>query len=133
MVVLAGPAFADPAITVAHSTMRQAASPYSRIVQAVPANAQIDIQSCAGGWCYGSWRGLYGFLPAFAVRGGPPPAPPPYGFAPPPPPLVVTAPVVVAPPPRSGAHPTWGSAWGYGWRGWCRPGRPYRPAVSSPI
>ena len=112
---LIGPSFADPAITVAPSNMHRAANPYSRILQAVPANAQIDIQSCGGDWCYGSWRGIYGFLPSFALgQGGPGPvAPggPPVVFAPPPPPLVVTAPVVVAP--RWGG-PFVGGGWGYG-------------------
>ena len=87
---------------------------------AVPANAQIDIQSCGGDWCYGSWRGLYGFLPSFAVaQGGPPPGvappPPPLVFAPPPPPVVVTTPLVVGP---VWGGPYVGGAWGYGWRRW---------------
>jgi hypothetical protein len=120
---LAGPSFADPAITSASSNMRKAANPYARIVQGVPANAQIDIRSCHGDWCYGSWRGLHGFLPSFAVaRGGPGPAAPagpPVAFAPPPPPLVVTAPVVFAPQPayRWGG-PYVGGGFGYGGNRW---------------
>ena len=116
--VFVGPSLADPALTVASSNMRRAANPYSRIVQAIPANAQIDIQSCGGDWCYGSWRGLYGFIPSFAVAQSAPPAPP--MIAAPPPPLVVTAPVVVAPPPpvyRWGG-PYVGVGWGYGWGRW---------------
>jgi hypothetical protein len=120
--VLAGPSLADPAVTTATSNMRRAASPYSRIVQLVPANAQIDVQSCHGGWCYGSWRGLYGFLPSFAIaRGGPgpiQPVGPPVVFAPPPPPMVVTAPVVVAPPVYHWGGPFIGGGWGYGWQRW---------------
>ena len=116
--LLAGPSLAYPSITSAPSNMRRAANPYSRIVQSVPANAQVDIQSCGGAWCYGSWRGLYGFLPAFAVAQDGPPAveaPPPVAFAPPPPPLVVTAPVIVAPPPIY--H--WGGPYvGVGWGRW---------------
>ncbi len=65
----------------------------------MPANAEVDIQSCARTWCYGSWRCRYGYLPSFVVaQGGPPPAPP-GAFSPPPPPLVVAAPAVVAPAP----------------------------------
>ena len=60
---LAGPSFADPALTTASSNMRKAANPHAPIVQQVPANAQIDIQSCGGDWCYGSWRGLYDSCP----------------------------------------------------------------------
>ncbi len=109
--VLVGPALADPAITVSPSNMRRAANPYSPVVQPVPANAQVEIQSCRGGWCYGSWRGLYGFLPSFAVAQG---GPPPPGFAPPPPPLAVTAPVVVAPAPvYHWGGPYVGFGWGY--------------------
>ena len=120
---LLGPSFADPAITTASSTMRRAANPWSRIVQAVPANAQIDIQSCRGAWCYGSWRGLYGFLPSFAVAPGGPgpvgPAGPPVAFAPPPPPLVVTAPVIFAPAPvYHWGGPYVGGGVGYGWNHW---------------
>lgn len=115
---LAGPSSADPALTTASSTMRKAASPYSRAVQAVPANAEVDIRSCGGEWCYGSWRGRYGFLPSFAVAGAAPPpgvaSPPPFGFAAPPQPLAVTAPVVVAPAPAyhwSGPYVGVGFGW----------------------
>ncbi len=108
--------FAYPAMTVASSNMRKAANPYSPVVQAVPANAQIDIQSCGGEWCYGSWRNLYGFLPAFAVAQAAPPLPPVVGFAPPPPPVVVAAPMLVAPAPVY----RWGGPYvGVGW-GWSR-------------
>jgi len=113
--VLVGSSFADPAITTAPSNMHRRANPHSAVVQAVPADAQIDIQGCRGEWCYGSWRGIYGFLPAFAVtQAGPPPAPP---MAVAPPPLAVTAPVVVAPAPVWGG-PYVGVGWGYGWRRW---------------
>lgn len=109
------PSLASPALTVARSNMRTAANPWSRVVQAVPANAEVDVQSCGGEWCYGSWRGLYGFLPAFAIAERAPP-PPGVAFAPPPPPFVVTAPAVVAPPPV----PVWGGPYvGVGW-GWSR-------------
>ena len=114
--VLAGPSLAYPSITAAPSAMRKAANPHSRIVQAVPANAQVDIESCGARWCYGSWRGLHGFLPAFAVaKGGPPAAvaAPPV-FAPPPPPVAVTAPVLVAPPVYHWGGPYVGLGWGWG-------------------
>jgi len=113
--VVAAPSLADPALTVAPSVMRRAANPYSPIVQTVPVNAEVDIQSCGGAWCYGSWRGLYGFFPAFAVAQGA--LPPTVGFAPPPSSFVVTAPVVVAPPPPV---VRWGGPYvGVGW-GWSR-------------
>jgi len=111
--VLVGPSFAEMTTTIAPSAMHRAASPYSRVVQAVPANAEVDIESCGGAWCYGSWRGRYGFLPSFAVARGAPPA----AFSPPPPPLGVTAPALVAPPPVWGG-PYVGFGWGYSWRSW---------------
>lgn len=99
---LAAPARANPALTVAPVPMRTAASRHAPVVQAVPANAEIDIQNCGPRWCYGSWRGLYGFLPTYAVQGvasAPPVAGPPpvFGFAPPPPPIVTPGPVLIGP------------------------------------
>jgi hypothetical protein len=119
---LIGPSFADPAITNAPSNMRIAANPYSRIVQGVPANAEVDIQGCRGAWCYGSWRGLYGFLPSFAVAQSGPgpiaPAGPPVVFTTPPPPLVVNAPVIFAPPVHEWGGPYVGGGFGFGWNRW---------------
>ena len=110
LAALAGPSLAHPSLTTAPSAMRKAANPHSRVVQAVPANAEVDIQSCGAEWCYGSWRGLHGFLPAFVVaRDG---AAPP--FAAPPPPVVVTAPVLVAPPVYHWGGPYVGLGWGWG-------------------
>ena len=67
---LVGPSFADPAVTSAWSNMRRAPSAHSRIVQSVPANAQIDLQNCTGEWCFASWRNISGYIPAFAVAEG---------------------------------------------------------------
>ncbi len=109
---MAGPSFADPAITTAWSNMRRAPSGHSRVVQSVPANAEIDLQNCDGEWCYASWRNRFGYIPAFAVdeAGGPPPA------------MAAAPPIVVAPPPVV-VGPAFG--WGgpyvggyYGWRRW---------------
>jgi hypothetical protein len=119
-VFLVGPSLADPSMTTAFSNMRKTANRHSRIVQAVPANAEVDVQSCGGEWCYASWRGVYGFLPAFAVGHGGPrsavAAPPPVAFAPPPPPLVTGAPVIAAP---AAAYDWSGAYVGIGW-GWGR-------------
>jgi hypothetical protein len=103
-------ASADPALTPAWSNMRRAPSAHSGVVQSVPANAQIDVQSCAGEWCYGSWRNLFGYLPAFAVGGsggGPPPV---VSYAPPP--VVVAAPPIVVGTTWGWGHPyCWGRLW----------------------
>ncbi len=111
---LAGPSFADPAITTAWSNMRRAPSAHSHIVQGVPANAQIDLQGCGPEWCFASWRNLSGYIPAFAVAqaGGPPP---PAVMTAPPPPVVVTAPPIVIGPTYGFGGPYVG---GYGWRRW---------------
>lgn len=107
------PSFADPAITTASSNMRRAPSAHSGIVQRVPANAQIDLQNCAGDWCHASWRNRSGFIPSFAVaEAGPAP-----GAAAAWPAAVVAAPVVVAPAFEWGG-PYVGVGWGYGWRRW---------------
>ena len=54
----------------APAAMRRAPSAHSHIVQTIPANAQIDVENCSGGWCYASWRNLFGYVPAFAVAQG---------------------------------------------------------------
>jgi hypothetical protein len=109
---LASPCLAEPAITTATSAMRHAPSLHSRIVQTIPANAEIDLQSCADDWCYVSWRNLFGYIPSLAVaQGGPPP-----GAVVPGPPVVAAPPIVVGPVFGWGG-PYVGGYWGgYGWR-----------------
>jgi hypothetical protein len=107
-VALCASAAADPATTQTAAAMREAPSGKSRIVQRVPANAQIDLSQCSGNWCYASWRDRFGYLPAAAVAGPLYPASP---YPPPPP----------AYPPPDGA---WSGAglgpfyFGYGWSRW---------------
>lgn len=100
-----GAASADPALTRAPAAMRAAPSAKAQVVQRVPANAQIDLSGCSGGWCYASWRDLFGYLPVGAIGApsyGPTAAPPPpYGG-----PAVVVAPAF-----------GWGF-YGPGWRRW---------------
>ena len=111
---VAGPCFADPAITTASSAMRDEPGLHSRIVQTIPANAEIDLQNCTGDWCYVSWRNIFGYIPSFAVaQGGPPPG----AAAPGPPPVVVAAPPVVVGPVFGWGGPYVSGYWGgYGWR-----------------
>ena len=92
-------ALATPALTNAPTTMREAPSAHSRVVQSIPANAQIDIEGCGRYWCNASWRNIDGFVPANVVSAGGPPV---YNAAPPP--VVFGPPVVFAP-----------FGWGYGW------------------
>jgi hypothetical protein len=113
----AAPSFADPAMTGAPVVMRTAPSGKARVVQRIPANAEIDLSSCSHGWCYSSWRNLFGYIPADVVVAGGAPGWPASGPAPLPPPAVVAAPVVVAP------AFTWGGPYvgvgaGYGWGRW---------------
>ena len=89
-------AHASPAQTFRDVAMFQGPSSHSPVVQSIPANAQIDVQSCGRTWCYGSWREIPGFVLAKALvfgGGGAPygdvAPPPPYADAPPPPPVGV--------------------------------------------
>ena len=106
---------ADPALTVVPSVMRAAPSVRARPVQEVPANAQIDLTSCSGSWCYSSWRNVFGYLPVNSIEVLPDAPPPPAVVVPAPP--VIAPPVVVAP---WGWGPGYGYryGYGYGWRRW---------------
>ena len=106
-VALAGPTLAAPALTIAPAEMRNAPNPRARVVEFVPANAEIEVRNCGEVWCSASWRDIHGFLPANAASGGP--GAPPVVFQEGPPP----SPVVVAP-----------FGWGFAY-GWGRPWRPY--------
>ena len=116
--MFAAPSFADPAVTAAPATMRAAASGKARVVQQIPANAEIDLSSCDHGWCYSSWRNLVGYIPAEVVLRGPPQATAPGNELP--------LPVVGAPPTSTAPH-AWGwsgpyvgvsGGAGYGWSNW---------------
>jgi len=101
----AGAASANPAMTTMDTQMRASPDAHARVVQAIPAHAQIDVEGCGPVWCSGSWRDVPGYVRANAVvpgAGGPLHA---YPGAPPPPP------VVVAP---FGFYYGWG--WGHPWR-----------------
>jgi|SRR5579884_4213760 hypothetical protein len=98
-------AAADPATTSEAIAMRAAPSAKARLVQRVPANAEIDLNHCSGDWCYASWRDRFGYLPVAAIASPAYPAPPAYG----------------PPPPAYGAWSGGGFGpfyYGYGWSGW---------------
>jgi len=105
VVAVAGPALASPALTTSPAQMRDAPSPYGRVVQSIPPNAEIDVRGCGEVWCSASWRDISGFVPAGAIAVGP--------DAPPQAPIGVAPPVVVAP-----------FGWGYAY-GWGHPWRHY--------
>lgn len=104
---------AAPALTTAPATMHRAPNPNSRVVQTIPPNAQIDIENCGPDWCYGSWRHLFGYVPAFAVAQGGSPM-----ISPPPPPLVVAAPPIILEPTFGWGGGYVGGGWGPGWHHW---------------
>jgi hypothetical protein len=93
--IFAAPSLADPAMTGAPVTMRAAPSGKARVVQQIPANAEIDLSSCNHGWCYSSWRNLFGYIPAEVVVRGQPTAVPGNEL---PPPVVDAQPSYIAPP-----------------------------------
>lgn len=81
----ASAAAARPAMTAEPTTMRAAPSAHARVVQRIPANAQIDLSDCGERWCAASWRNLDGFVrvETIGASGGGPlvAAPPPhYGY-----------------------------------------------------
>ena len=83
--LVASAAAAHPAMTAEPATMRAAPSLHARVVQHIPANAQIDIQTCQERWCAASWRNLDGYVrvETIGASGGGPviAAPPPaYGY-----------------------------------------------------
>jgi hypothetical protein len=94
--VFAAPSFANLAMTGAPVTMHAAPSGKSRIVQHIPANAEIDVSRCSRGWCYASWRNVFGYIPAEVVVLRPPPATWPGNELPPP--VVYALPTYVTPP-----------------------------------
>ena len=101
--VFAGSALAGPAMTTTNTLMRESPNSHARVVQPIPANAQIDVQGCGPVWCSASWRNMDGFVRVSAVApgGGPPLA---YGGPPPPPPVVVA-------PFGFGYYYGWGHPW----------------------
>jgi hypothetical protein len=113
--IFVAPSFADPAMTGTPVTMRAAPSGKARVVQQIPASAEIDVSKCNRGWCYSSWRNRFGYIPAEAVE-GPPPATWPGNELPPP--VVDAQPTTVAPPMRTWSGPYVGFGWGYGWSRW---------------
>jgi hypothetical protein len=116
--IFAAPSFADPAMTGALVTMRAAPSGKARVVQQIPANAEIDLSSCNHGWCYSSWRNLFGYIPAEVVVRGPPPATLPGNELPPP--VVEAPPAYIAPRAWGWGGPYAGvnGGYGYGWSHW---------------
>ena len=63
----AGLAFAHPAMTADDTIMRVAPSRHARVVQRIPAHAQIDVADCGEDWCAASWRDLDGFVRVQAI------------------------------------------------------------------
>jgi hypothetical protein len=93
---LAGPALAELAMTGGPVSMHAAPTGRSRVVQRIPANAQIDMSHCSRGWCYASWRNLFGYIPADVIVLGPPAATLPGEELPPP--VLYASPTYVTPP-----------------------------------
>lgn len=82
-----GPAFATPALTATPTIMRASPSARAAAVQAIPANAEIEVDGCGKVWCHASWRSRAGYVGVAAIA---PPAmgePGPYPYPPPPAPL----------------------------------------------
>jgi hypothetical protein len=89
----AGAASAQPAMTADDTVMRAAPSPHARVVQRIPARAQIDIGECGELWCAASWRDISGFVRVETIAANDAPLEGP----PPPRPYFYGGPVVVGP------------------------------------
>ena len=61
-------ALAHPAMTADPTPMRAAPSGGARVVQEVPAHAQIDIGECGERWCAASWRDIEGWVRVEAIE-----------------------------------------------------------------
>jgi hypothetical protein len=94
LVLAAGAAAANPAMTADATTMRAAPSSHARIVQRIPARAQIDIGDCDQRWCSASWRDIDGFIRVDAVS---PNDAPLEALPPPGPDVAYGGPVVIGP------------------------------------
>jgi hypothetical protein len=114
--VFAGPTFASPAMTGAPVTMHAAPNGKSRVVQRIPANAEIDLSTCDRGWCQASWRHLSGYIPAEFFVLGPPAATLPGNEMPPP--VVNVPPTYVTPPVSRWTGAYVGGNFGFGSSGW---------------
>ena len=62
-----GAAAARPAMTAEDATMRAAPSRHARVVQRIPAHAQIDVSDCGEDWCAASWRDMDGYVRVEAI------------------------------------------------------------------
>jgi hypothetical protein len=110
------PALAELAMTGAPVTMRARPTGKAGVVQRIPANAEIEVETCRGhcrsGWRRASWRGRFGYIPAEAVVLGPPPAALPGGEMPPP--FLNAQPTYVTPPAWRWTGAYVGGSWGLG-------------------
>ena len=61
------PAIASPALTAKTTILRATASSHGKVIQALPANVQIDVDKCGNAWCFVSWNEKFGYIPVSAV------------------------------------------------------------------
>ena len=116
VVAFSAPALAELAMTGAPVAMRAGPASNARIVQRIPASAEIEVEKCARGWCLASWRNRPGYIPADDVVLGPPPATLPGDEMPPP--FVNLQPTYVTPPAWRWTGAYVGSNFGFGSGGW---------------
>jgi len=116
VVAFSAPALAELAMTGAPVAMRAGPASNARIVQRIPASAEIEVEKCARGWCHASWRNRPGYIPADDVVLGPPPATLQGNQMPPP--VVYALPTYVTPPVWRWDGPYVGTNLGFGAGGW---------------
>ena len=116
VVAFSAPSLAELAMTGAPVAMRAGPASNARIVQRIPASAEIEVEKCARGWCHASWRNRPGYIPADDVVLGPPAATLPGNQMPPP--VVYALPTYVTPPVWRWDGPYVGTNLGFGPGGW---------------
>ncbi|MDR3461478.1 MAG: hypothetical protein P4L76_04085 [Beijerinckiaceae bacterium] len=112
-----GPAIASPALTAKSTILRATASPHGKVIRALPANIQIDVDKCAKAWCFVSWNEKYGYLPVSAIAALPEGQAPGAGEYPPGGVVPYYGPYPYAYPYPGYAYGGYGYGWGGGWGG----------------
>jgi Bacterial SH3 domain len=115
-VACSGPAVAELATTGAPVAMRAGPAGNARIVQRIPARAEVELAKCSRGWRQASWRNRSGYVPCSAVVLGPPPATLPGNEMPPP--VVNALPTYVTPPASRWTGAYVGGNFGFGSGAW---------------
>jgi hypothetical protein len=116
VLTFAASALAELAMTGAPVAMCAGPTGSARIVQRIPASAEVEVEKSVRAWRRASWRNIWGYIPADAVVLGPPPVR--LLGKEMPPPVVNALPTYVTPPAWRWTGAYVGGAFGFGSGGW---------------